>query len=153
LYEEVKGNMWPFVNLHRLATNSGINTQMVLNLLKIANNDPPIVESVIERRRAELNSLEFGKQIRESQIFDLHNTLLQYRKSCKEEIDRVGRLDQKRLELEQFVRQFENNNESYAKIKKTAKQEVECALAKSVLWKNCSTIYTTRERTTAYKIV
>jgi hypothetical protein len=56
----------------------------------------------------------------------------------------VGRLDQKRLELEQFVRQFENNNESYAKIKKTAKQEVECALAKSVLWKNCSTIYTTQ---------
>jgi hypothetical protein len=74
--------MWPFVNLDRLATNSGINTQMVLNLLKIANNDLPIVESVIERRRAELNSLEFGKQIRESQIFDLHNTLIQYRKSC-----------------------------------------------------------------------
>src|SRR6476469_6546645 len=49
LYEEVKGNIWPFVNLHRLTTAVGMDTQQVINLLKIANNDIPRVESVIER--------------------------------------------------------------------------------------------------------
>jgi hypothetical protein len=128
LYEEVKGNIWPFVNLHRLTTAVGMDTQQVINLLKIANNDIPRVESVIERLGFVLKSLETKKQTIEHQIFDSHHTLYQHRVSCQEEKAEIDRLRQKRHELEEFVKEFEND-EGYLKIKKRVSQEVENTLA------------------------
>jgi|SRR6187200_580954 len=44
LYEELDGNIEPFLKLHRLVKAAGMNTEHVTRLLKIANNDLPSVE-------------------------------------------------------------------------------------------------------------
>lgn len=100
-----------------------------MNLLKIANNDLPRVESVIERLRFVLTSLESEKQTIEQQIFDLHRTLYEYRAAFQEETAKINRLRQKRIELEQLISRFESGDEKYLGIKNTIKQEVESEVA------------------------
>ena len=62
VYEETKGDIEPFLNLHRLSKAAGMSLQQVVHLLKIANNNLPEIELRYERLKKEINRLEFNKQ-------------------------------------------------------------------------------------------
>ena len=62
LYEELKDNIWPLVNLHRLSRANGMDSQHIIKLLKIANNDLPSVEHKFEQLSKNVISLELEIQ-------------------------------------------------------------------------------------------
>jgi hypothetical protein len=59
LYEEIKGDIEPFLKLYRLSKAAGMNVQQVVNLLEIANTNLPDIQCRYERLKRELNTLEF----------------------------------------------------------------------------------------------
>ena len=73
----------------------------VKRLLEIANNDLPSVQAKYEGLRREVGLLESKKESLEKQIFDLHSTLVQYRRSYKEESALLDTLHQERFELKE----------------------------------------------------
>jgi hypothetical protein len=62
VYLQIKDNPWPYVNLVKLAQNSGTSDDEVVELLKIAKGHLPRVRLEYDRLKAELNSLEDGKR-------------------------------------------------------------------------------------------
>jgi hypothetical protein len=48
VYMQIKDNPWPFVNLFKLNKEAGTSDVQMMKLLKIANNDLPLVESKCE---------------------------------------------------------------------------------------------------------
>lgn len=46
VYREVKGDIWPLVNLHKSVKSSGMNESNVIKLPTIANNDLPALEDI-----------------------------------------------------------------------------------------------------------
>jgi hypothetical protein len=131
VYEEIKGDISSFVNLYRLSKTAGMNTQHVVNLLKIANNHLPAVKQRCEDLKREVYSLEGDKrnstmilQELSDQISDLRNTSDSYRLSCEEERRQMAEIHQKKVKLEALVNDFQDNNEEYLKIIKTVGEEV-----------------------------
>ena len=63
VYEELKGDIIPFLKLYRSARSAGMSEEHVVNLLRIANDDNnlPAVEYRYERLKQEVNSLEIKK--------------------------------------------------------------------------------------------
>jgi len=61
IHEEIKGDIGSFVKLYRLSKTAGMNAQHVVNVLKIANNHLPAVESRCENLKREA-SLQAGNQ-------------------------------------------------------------------------------------------
>jgi hypothetical protein len=55
VYEEVKGDIIPFLKLYRSARAAGMSVEQVANLLRIANNNLPAVEHKYEMLKQELN--------------------------------------------------------------------------------------------------
>ncbi|MDQ3838957.1 MAG: hypothetical protein M3297_06780, partial [Thermoproteota archaeon] len=49
VYEELRGNIEPFLKLYKLAKRKGIGVRQVVNLLEIADNDLPAVEERYNR--------------------------------------------------------------------------------------------------------
>jgi chromosome segregation ATPase len=111
VHQQVKENIWYFVELYRLIKAAGMGLKHVKKLLEIANNELPIVQAKYEGLRREVGLLESEKESLEKQIFDLHATLVQYRTSYREESALIDTLHQERLEPKDSVREFENNNE------------------------------------------
>src|SRR5919107_843723 len=61
VYEEIRGNIKPFLKLYKLAKRKGMGIKQVVNLLEIANNDLPDIQCKYERLKREVNTLEFNK--------------------------------------------------------------------------------------------
>ena len=57
----------------------------------------------------------------------MRKTLDQYQSSCKEQRLELTKLQLQMVRLEDLVDNFQNNNEEYAKIKKTVEQKVHSA--------------------------
>jgi hypothetical protein len=135
VYEELKGNIIPFLKLYRLARVAGMNEQHVVNLLRIANstdndNDNlPAVEHRYESLKQEVNSLETRKLNSKSTLQALTKTLESCSLHHKEQIKKIADLHNKKIALEELVKRFENNNEEYLKIKQTVKHEVSSILS------------------------
>lgn len=125
LYDELNGSVWAYLKLYRLSLAAGMNTPQVISLLRIANNELPRVESVIESSRVLLDSLKLNKQDIENQIFNLHGTLTSYRTAIRDELDRINQLQQKRIRLEQVVHHMD---QKYIKIESSVRQVVEGVL-------------------------
>jgi uncharacterized protein (UPF0147 family) len=135
-YEELKGDIEPFVEMYRLAKAAGMNTQDVNNLLTIANHHLPSLQSIYENLKRQVSSLE--GQIRNStivfqeltdQISNLYKTSDACRLECENEKEGLASLQQKRMKQEALVRQFENDNETYNNIRKAAEEKVADTLA------------------------
>jgi hypothetical protein len=131
IYEELKGDIGPFVNLYTLAKVARMDTPSVIRLLEIANNDLPSVELRCERRKRELDSIEADNrnsarifQELTDQISTMRKRLDSINKDCEKETTRLQGLQQQRMKLEAVVRQFENSNEGYVKIRKTVEEKV-----------------------------
>ena len=101
VHEQVKENIWTFVELYRLVKAAGMDIKHVIRLLEIANNDLPSIQAKYEGLRREVNLLESKKQSLEKEIFDLHTTLVQYRTSYREESALIDTLHQERFEVKE----------------------------------------------------
>jgi len=86
-----------------LVKAAGMNTQHVVNVLKIANNHLPAVEQRYENLTRQVYSLEGDKRnsamiLHElsNQITELQNTSESYHSSCEEERRQMGELYEKK---------------------------------------------------------
>lgn len=61
VYLQIKDNPWPYMNLVRLAQNSGMSNDDVVALLNTAKGHLPRVKLEYDRVKAELNSLKDEK--------------------------------------------------------------------------------------------
>jgi transposase len=145
VYNEVKGDIIPFLKLYRSSRAAGMSEEHVVNLLKIANDDNdnnnrnnnlPAVEHRYNKLKQEVNSLEIVKLNSNRTLQDLKNRILNARKlldSCdltyKQQAEKIAGLQGKRVALEDLVRRFENNNEEYVKINQTIKDKVSSILS------------------------
>jgi transposase len=62
VYEELQGDIEPFLRLYRLSKSKGMGVKQVVNFLTIANDDLPDIQCRYERLKREVNTLEFNKQ-------------------------------------------------------------------------------------------
>jgi hypothetical protein len=138
VYEEVKGDIEPFLKLYRLAKRKGMGVKQVVNLLTIGNNDLPAVEKRFKRLRSEINMLQFQKRIDERNLYQLNNQIVStiklltsYRISCIRGRREIENLYNEKARLETIVTGFKNNNEEYLKIKQAAEEKVKDVLRDS----------------------
>jgi hypothetical protein len=143
VYEELKGDIIPFLKLYRSARSAGMNEEHVVNLLRFANDDNdnnnnnlPAVEHRYNKLKQEVNSLEIKKLYSNRDLQDLRKRILNSRKlldSCdltyKQQSEKIAGLQAKKIALEDLVRRFENNNEEYLKINQTIKDKVSSILS------------------------
>jgi hypothetical protein len=107
VYLQIKDNPWPYVNLVKLAQNSGISDGEVEELLKVANNCLPRVRLEHDRLNAELNSLkaETSNIVRTYQQFVDRNVALKNRED--ELVSTINELEFKKTELQKSISQSE----------------------------------------------
>jgi chromosome segregation ATPase len=137
-YEELKGDITPFLKLYRSARAAGMSEEHVVHLLRIANDDDdlPAVERKYEKLKQEVNALEIRKLNLNNNLQDLKNQISTLRKTLgfcnltyKQQSEKIAGLHAKRIALEDLVRRFENNNEEYLKINQTIKDKVSSILS------------------------
>jgi DNA repair exonuclease SbcCD ATPase subunit len=131
VYEEIKDDIGYFVRLYALAKVARMDVQNVINLLEIANNDLPSVEHKCERLKRELDDIEAEKrnsirifQQLNDQIISMCERLESIIQDCEKQMSRLQGLQQQTMKLKAIVRQFENNNEEYVKIRKAVEEKI-----------------------------
>jgi chromosome segregation ATPase len=131
VYEELRGDIEPFLRLYRLSKRKGMGVKQVVNLLTIANNDLPAIEQRVKRLRSDISALQFQKRIDERSLYQLNNQiasttklLTSFRVSYKRERREIEKVCNEKTEPAAIVTGFKNNNEEYLdKIKDTAYEE------------------------------
>ncbi|HET7147987.1 MAG TPA: hypothetical protein VFI73_05750 [Candidatus Nitrosopolaris sp.] len=131
IYQEIRHNIQYFVELYRLAKAGGFRVEHVVRLLRTANSDLPILDCKYESLKKEVNSLEERKRNSGIKLQELHNQITEVtnyvehcRASYRQEETKMKILRQRRMELEALVKQFENNNQQYIKIRKTVEEKI-----------------------------
>jgi chromosome segregation ATPase len=106
-----------------------MGVEQAVNLLKIANNDLPLVEHKCERLKREVDDLEAEKgnsarilQELNDQIATMRKTLDRYQLSCKEQRLELTKLQMQKVRVKGLVDSFQDNNEEYNKIRNTAEE-------------------------------
>jgi transposase len=141
VYEELRGDIDPFLRLYRLAKRKGMGARHVINLLEIANTNLPNIQCRYERLKREVDKLEFNKQqlhialsYFNNQIEMKSKALTSYGISCIRQRREIEKLYSEKAKLESIVTEFKNNNEEYLnKIKQTAEDKVKDILTDSKL--------------------
>jgi transposase len=141
VYEELRGDIEPFLKLYRLSKVKGMGVKQVVNLLTIAGEDLPALEKRIKRLRNDMSMLQFQKRIDERNLYQLNNKIASttkllnsFRISCKRERMEIENLYNEKATLEAIVTGFKNNNEEYLnKIKQAAEENVKSVLTDSKL--------------------
>jgi hypothetical protein len=135
VYEELGGDIDPFLKLYKLAKRKGIGVRHVVDILAIANNDLPALEWRFKRLGNDMSTLQFQKRIDERNLYQLNNKiaattklLTSFRMSCKRERMEIEILYNEKTILEAIVTGFKNNNEEYLKIKQAAEEKVKDVL-------------------------
>jgi hypothetical protein len=136
IYDEIREDIGYFVRLYRLAKVARMGVDQVVNLLKIANNDLPLVEHKCERLEREVDDLEAEKrnsarifQELTDKISNMLKRLDSIHLDCEKELAQRDQLYQKRMKIESAVRYFQNNNEEYIKIRNTVEEKVHSVLS------------------------
>ena len=135
IYQETNGNISPLVDLHRQMKAADLTVEHVIKLLKIANNDLQSIEQKCQDLKREeaaitaknLNAARTFQQL-SNDISEEYKILDKYRSSCKEERLELARLRLQKEKLESLVKQFQNNNEDFRRIKELVNQEVRHSL-------------------------
>jgi transposase len=135
VYEELKGDIQPFLRLYKLSKAKGMGVKQVVNLLTIANNDLPSIEKRFKSLRNDTNMLQFRKRIDERNLYQLNNQiastaklLTSYRISCIRQRREIEKLYNEKTSLAALVTHFKNNNDEYLKIKDAAEEKVKDVL-------------------------
>jgi septal ring factor EnvC (AmiA/AmiB activator) len=103
---------------------NGMSVQHVIKLLLTANNDLQSIERVcqdLKREEADVTAKNLNAartfQMLSDDISEQSRLLEEYRSSCREVRRELDKLRLQKIELESFVRQFQNNNESFQRIR------------------------------------
>jgi Bacterial regulatory proteins, luxR family len=103
VYLQIKDNPWAYVNLVKLALNSGMSDNDVLELLNIAKGHLARVRLEYDRLKAELNSwkTKISNSVRTYQQFCDRNVALKNRED--ELLKTISELDAKQTELQKTL--------------------------------------------------
>ena len=136
VYLQIKDNHWAYVNLVQLIQNAGMGNDEVVELLKIANGHLPRVRLEYDRLKAELNSLENEKSNSANHYHRLCNdisgmktTVDQLQLTIRESKDEKAKLELQKIRLQNFVKDFQDKNLEYNKVKQAIKGQLEYVLA------------------------
>ena len=132
IYQETNGNISSLAELHRQMKAAGLTIGHVIKLLLMANNDLPSIQQKcqdLKREAADLTAKNLSAagafQQLSSDISEEYRLLQEDRSSCKKERLEVDRLRLQKVELESIVRQFQDNNESFQRVKGLVRQIIE----------------------------
>lgn len=96
----------------------------VIELLEIAKEHLPRVKLEYDRHKAELNSLEEEKSNSAkdyhrlcNEISEMETTVNKSQLTIKESKDEKAKLELQKIRLQNFVKDFQNNNIEYNKVK------------------------------------
>ena len=135
IYDEIKGYVVYFLELYRLTKAAGMNTQKIIRILKIANNDLLSVEHRYQALQREISCLEAEKrnssrmfQELNDQILGLQKTLDSLHSACTERSLDITKLRIHKIRLEVAINKIQNDSETQNKIKEIVKREVETLL-------------------------
>jgi transposase len=132
VYEELRGDIEPFLKLYKLAKRKGMGLKQVVNLLEMSNNDLPDIQCRYERLKREVNTLEFNEQQSHIALSYFNNqiemkskALTSYRISCIRERREIENLYNEKARLVAIVTGFKSNNEEYLdKIEQAAEEKI-----------------------------
>jgi septation ring formation regulator EzrA len=123
VYEELRGDIEPFLKLYRLSKAAGMSAQHVTNLLKIANTNLPDIQCRYERLKREVSMLESNKQQSHRTIAYFNNqiemkskALTSFRMSCIRERRQIENLCNEKERITNLLTHFKNTNGEYLKI-------------------------------------
>ena len=140
IFLETKGDLGSFVKLFTLSQEAGLNTEHVIKILRLADDDLLRLEGRYHNLKSEVKSLEEKKEslIRIVQDYDnqvkaLGKSFDSYYRLCQEEEIRLTDLQRQRLKAEALVSHFQNNNEEYVKIRKVVEHKVYSTLSNVAL--------------------
>jgi hypothetical protein len=140
VYEELRGDIEPFLKLYRLSKAKGMGLKQVVNLLAIANEDLPSIEERLKTLRNDMSMLQCQKRIDErsldqlnNQIASTTNLLTSYRISCIRERRKIENLYNEKASLSALVSKFKSNNQEYLKIKQVSEEKVKDVLTNGKL--------------------
>src|SRR5918992_2092115 len=117
IYEELRGDIEPFLKLHKLSKAKGMGLKQVVNLLQIANNDLPSIEERFKRLRNDVDMLQFRKHTLEGKLYQLNNQIAtttkllnSLRMSYGRERREIEKLYNEKMRLDTLVTQFKNES-------------------------------------------
>ena len=110
IYIQIKENPWPFVDLVKLAQNSGIRDGEVVELLKIANGYLPRVRLEYDRFKEEMNST---KSELKSWQAEISNEVRVYQDFCNRNLALRNREDELKKTLDELEAKEEKVTEDY----------------------------------------
>jgi hypothetical protein len=148
VYEELRGDIDPFLKLYKLAKRKGMGVKQVVNLLEIANDDLLTLEGRFKRLRNDTSMLQFQRRIDERNLYQLNNQIASTTKllnslriTCIRERREMGNLQNEKSRLESIVTEFKSSNEEYLnKIKQEAEEKVKSVLADGKLLLKVATL-------------
>src|SRR5919106_255686 len=124
VYSQIKDNIGYFVNLCNSALVAGFNVPQVIRLLSITNNDLPSVQYRYQKLLAEESTLRRDHEnlvkTHEKLCDDIHQNRLIYAQE-KQQLDRISL---QKTRLSDYVKHFQNTDDSYLLIKETIKREI-----------------------------
>ena len=135
VYLQIKDNPWVYVNLVQLIQNAGMGNDEVVELLKIAKGHLPRVKLEYDRLKAELNSLEEEKSNSAKEYHRLCNEISgmetkvdQLQLTIRESKEEKAKLELRKIRLQNFVKDFQDNNIEYNKVRQAIEGEAEYVL-------------------------
>jgi predicted transcriptional regulator len=136
IYPQIKDNPWAYVNLVRLAQDSGMSDEDIVEFLNIAKWHLPRVKLEYDRLKAELNSLrdEKSNSTKEQQrlcdeISEMNTMVDQLLLNIKESKEEKAKLELLKIKLQNFIKNFQDHNIEYNKVKQAIKGQLEYVLA------------------------
>jgi predicted transcriptional regulator len=74
VYEELRGDIDPFLRLYKLAKRKGMSVKQVVDALTIANNDLPVLEQRFKRLGNDISTLQSQKCIDERNFISIEES-------------------------------------------------------------------------------
>jgi len=140
IYLETKGDLAAFVRLYKLSKVNGLNAEHAVSILKLADDNLLHLEEKYHNLKSEVDSLEemTKSSIRTLQDYDtqldaLGKSFDNYCQLCQEQEVKLNDLQKKRLKAEALVRQFENNDKGYHKIRNVVEEKVCATLSNNAI--------------------
>jgi hypothetical protein len=132
IYLETKGDLASFVRLYKLSKESGLNVEHVMSILRLVDDNNLLrLEEKYHSLKLEVESLEkiTKSSIRTLRDYDIQLDALgksfdNYCQLCQEQEVKLNDLQKKKLREEDLVRQFENNDKGYHKIRNVVQEKV-----------------------------
>jgi hypothetical protein len=126
VYNEIGPDTAHFLRLFRILKKEQINSQHIVNLFSIANNDLPALERRYHRLNKDVVLLKLEKQKSEQ----MGSQVRILAKMCEDYKQQIGELHRKKIALESLIREFENDK-GYKMIRRIAKEEVNNTLSEN----------------------